>query len=526
MTDKAVAKVERGVDLATVKGIVLPSRDATPMTKFHKLNIQHLQFQAERGHKVGWKDGQDLFMHANHQLDSIFMAAGAEVLVNEVITSDDQGNSLPANVFRHHFAAKIILPSGKVAQADCYKTWDLRSMDDTGTRAQASFRRRQKQLERALTGAKGAKWPKGLKKKDDQETEDEFWNRANLFLEQLVEDEMVERRVFGGELAEAGAKSRAVYDMTGLKMGVPRKEFEQDVWVVTSLFNVEEALEKMAGTKEGQELLALVALAQQQAFGAMGGNGIPGSAEALKLLQAVQDITPRDVEEAIEDSEEEAMPEIPDTGPQTDSVAGMGAIEVAIEIPDTSVQADVGIGTIEAAFEIQPPSEEDEPAPADIQELIDEVMAEEVGAVELPTTPFLEQLVEETLEEAGAVEEVVPEPEEIPRATVDEQEATIKYLLWCGYPTVAQRNLWKTLFGEGCTINTVNRLQAKLACQYGKIAREETRANNKRTEGKLTVQQLKAVKDGAKVLVRQAYGFKMDLGEYREFMQGKPLRGK
>ncbi|MCK5641748.1 MAG: hypothetical protein KAJ19_13180, partial [Gammaproteobacteria bacterium] len=470
MTDEqAVAKVEQGVDLATVKGIVLPSRDATPMTKFHKLNIQHLQFRAERGHKVGWKDGQDLFMHANHQLDAIFMAAGAEVLVNEVVTSDDHGDPLPTNVFRHHFAAKIILPSGKVAQADCYKTWDLRSIDDTGTRAMASFRRRQKQLERALAGAKGAKWPKGLAKGDAQETEEEFWNRANPFLEQLVEDEMIERRVFGGELAEAGAKSRVVYDMTGLKMGVPKQEFEQDVWVVTSLFNVEEALEKMAGTKEGQELLALVALAQQQAFGAMGGNGIPGGAEALKLLQAVQGITPHDVEGAIGDSEEEATKD-----PEREPVEGPE--EETIEVRAVEIQT----------TEIQPPSEGEEPVPADVQALIDEAMAEEMGVAggmseplakadlvveeilkEMEAEPSPEDWIGEQLESEADKPELVyrppaAEPKDTRPITSDELEAMIKYLIWCGYSVVKHKNLLRSLFGEDCTILTINRLQAKI----------------------------------------------------------------
>ena len=494
---REVIKVEQaeGVDLATVKGIVLPSRDVTPMTKFHKLNIQHLQFLAERGHKVGWKDGQDLFIHANHQLDAIFVAAGAEVLVNEVVTSDDQGDPLPANVFRHHFAAKIILPSGKVAQADCHKTWDLRSMDDAGTRAMASFRRRQKQLERALAGAKGAKWPKVFARKGAEETAEEFWDRANIFLESVVEDEMIERRVFGGELAEAGAKSRAVYDMTGLKMGVSKEEFEQPIWVVTSLFNAEEALQKIAGTTEGQQVLALMALASNGAFGAMVGEVIPGGAEALKLLQAVQNTTPGDIEKAMEEATEDAGEEPAEEENLSQEIRDGGPLEE----------------TIEMAVEIQPP-DEDEPAPADVQVLIDEMMAEKAGmAKEGEVSPRAEDLSMDPVEEALRVAAL--KPKETRPITDNEREAFTKYLIWCGYGRVKWGNLLKTLFGRECTMGTVSKLQAKIACQYVKYAKDET------ASGIHDKKMLKAVKDGRKVMARQAYETGRDIDEYLKWMQ-------
>ena len=63
MTDeKAVVTQVESVDLATVKGIVLPGRDVTPMTRFHKLNIQHVQFRAERGLYRDWEKDA---MHAD-----------------------------------------------------------------------------------------------------------------------------------------------------------------------------------------------------------------------------------------------------------------------------------------------------------------------------------------------------------------------------------------------------------------------------------------------------------------------------
>lgn len=438
------------VDLATVKGIVLPSRTVRPMTSHHRLNVQLVQCRAAHGHKVGRKKVGDnwvnLYMHANHQLDTLFMAAGAKVLANEPVTSDDQGNPLPSNVFRHHFKCRVILPSGKPSEADCYKTWDLRSKDDGGTRANASFRRRQKEIEAVFAGDRYAKWPSGLAKRGNQESDDEFWARANAFLERAVEDEMIESRVFGGEKAEAGAKSRAIYDIFGLKMGITKEEFEQDMWIVTSIFNMEEALSKMAGTEQGQQLMALFALAQAQAFGSMGGEVIPGGAEALGTLKALQEMTPESARQTIEAQ----------------------------------------------AVEVQPEDEDAEPMPLGVEETLDEMM----------------------------VDEMAQEPKQEPQPiSADRQGALADYLAGVGYPKgKPQANLLAAIFGPGCTLATIDALQAKISCQYGRDVRREEAANAQRTEDKMNGKMFKVWKDARKVKARQAYKSGMDLdGFFKKF---------
>lgn len=285
------------MDLMKLEGIVLPGRDVTPPTKFHRLNVQRLQFDVEHAHRVGrakiggkW---QPAYMHSNPQLDMFLVAAGVEITKNEPVPANHE------HIYRHHFACRIVLPSGKGAPGDCWKTVDLRSLDEGGTRAARSLARRQDELRDALTGEENAKWPKGLDKPAPGETDEEVMERAELHFRNEVEREMIDARVFGAELAEAGAKSRVVRDVFGLRMQLSKDEIQQPVWVVTSVFDTEKALEDMAGTEAGKQMMGLLALAEAQAMGQTVGGEVEGGKEALAIFQSLQQMTPDKIEAAV-----------------------------------------------------------------------------------------------------------------------------------------------------------------------------------------------------------------------------------
>jgi len=376
------------------------------------------------------------YMHSKPQLDTMATYAGIKVVDSRVIPEDDP------YVFTHQVTMKLLLATGGSVEQTKTKTYDLR---DGGSRAERSKQRLMGRIGDALTGKKygdkTAGYPKYFQPKKAKESDEEFWARAETFVAESVQEELEQARVYGRELAESGAMNRCLRSLLGLKMTWDKEEFEQPVIIVTARIDYQKVFEQIGEKALAQRVMA-------SAFGAMNG---ADSGEMASLMAAVGDVGPEDVIEA-------------------------------------------------QVVEIQPEDEDFEPVPADVQETLDEMATDEMGAV-------------------------LQEEKEAPRpVTVDERAALIGYLKQEGYPPgKPQANLLISLFGDGCDLGTINVLQAKVTCQYARDAHAEERANAERTEDKLNNKALKSVKDGIKVLARQAYKAGMDLDAYLKFMQGKPL---
>ncbi|MFH1484492.1 MAG: hypothetical protein ABIH46_00330 [Chloroflexota bacterium] len=265
---------------------ILPPSDAQLLSPLHKLDLRVVRLSVGKACKIGgeYRGGEwvDLYMYSKVQLREIATMAGIKI-TNPVILTNKE------NIFEHQVTVSYILPTGDVAVDTPTKTMDFRL---NGSRANRSRQQRRERIQNALDGkkfgGKTAQFPKGLQPKQAGESLDAFWDRANKWIEQEVEKEMVDARVFGQELAGTGAALRGIRGISSLPMQMTAEEIETPILIGMAKMDYGKYVEYI-GAEEVMRRL------QAAAFASLSGPDTHPDEGLVKVFASFDDLSKDDV---------------------------------------------------------------------------------------------------------------------------------------------------------------------------------------------------------------------------------------